>query len=295
MRRALGVAVALVASCGHAPVASVAASAPCGSCHAEETQSWESSLHHRAFTDADFRASFAREPQPFCVGCHAPLAKSKDDPRVADGVSCTACHATSRDAGDGRGLHPVGAAKRCESCHDFQDPTGALALQKTGAEHARSAFRDVGCASCHLPGRDHRFAASRDLALLRRAVELDVRAAGSTVEVIVRPQGVGHAFPTGDLFRRVRLVAYRETKEGRIVATDERAFERTFEPGVGQRKERSDERISAETRFTLDLGMASAPTRAVVRLIYERGAGRVGEDLALFSSDVLHERTLELP
>lgn len=312
MSRLLIAALAVLVSCGRGEPRSgsngTASSPPtraatqenaCGRCHVEETRTWEKSLHHRSFTDADFQASFTHEREAFCIGCHAPNAKGADDPRVAEGVSCVSCHAVARDDGDGRGVHPIGRAKSCESCHDFSDPDRVLALQKTSSEHERSPFRDVTCAGCHMNARDHGFAASRDLDRLRAAVDVSARAeASGQVEVTVRPRRVGHAFPTGDLFRRVRVFAYRETAAGRIVATDERAFERTFEPGTGHRRELADTRLEGDTRFTLDLATRPArveeSTRVVVQLVYERGAARSGDDLTLFSSDVLAERTLEL-
>ena len=289
--------LAAIASCAHrsgpAPVVA-SATAGCARCHAEETRTWEASLHHRAFTDVDFQRAFAHEPEPFCVGCHAPSATSRSDPRVADGVVCAACHTTARDRGDGRGLHPVGPARSCDGCHDFEDPAGNLALQKTAQEHARSPFRDVACKGCHMSGRDHAFAGGRDLERLRAATRLDVTARDGAVEVVVDARDVGHAFPSGDLFRRVRVLAWRETAAGRVVASDERVFERTFEPGTGPRRERADGRIEGEARFTLDLAADEAAPRVTVQLFYERGASRAGDTLSLFSSDVLHERTVTM-
>lgn len=290
--------IAAGASCAHrtGPAPTVASTGPgsCARCHAEEARTWEASLHHRAFTDVDFQRAFAHEPEAFCVGCHAPGATSRTDPRVANGVDCAACHTTSRDRGDGRGLHPVGPARGCAGCHDFDDPAGRLALQKTAQEHARSPFRDVACKGCHMTGRDHAFTGGRDLERLRASIVLDVTARDGAVDVVVDARNVGHAFPSGDLFRRVRVLAWRETETGRIVASDERVFERTFEPGTGPRRERTDGRIEGAARFTLDLAADEPAPRATVQLFYERGASRAGDTLSLFSSDVLHERTVTM-
>jgi hypothetical protein len=55
--------------------------------------------------------------------------------------------------------------------------------------------------------RSHRFAASRDPDTLRRAA--NVTATRTNEDVVVRfvPRDVGHAFPTGDIFRRLRVEA----------------------------------------------------------------------------------------
>jgi hypothetical protein len=54
--------------------------------------------------------------------------------------------------------------------------------------------------------RSHRFAASRDEAMLRSAVRITPQRRGGEVllEIAVTDR-VGHAFPTGDLFRRLRV------------------------------------------------------------------------------------------
>jgi hypothetical protein len=56
-----------------------ARSGDCGDCHVQETAEWNSSLHHSSFTDKDFQASFAVEPEKFCFDCHAPLASARGD------------------------------------------------------------------------------------------------------------------------------------------------------------------------------------------------------------------------
>ena len=104
----------------------------------------------------------------------------------------------------------------------------------------------------------------------------------------------GPDFELQSELRRVRVLAWRETAAGRVVASDERVFERTFEPGTGPRRERADGRIEGEARFTLDLAADEAAPRVTVQLFYERGASRAGDTLSLFSSDVLHERTVTM-
>ncbi len=48
-------------------------------CHARDVAEWSASLHRVSFTDHDFQASFAIEPEDFCFRCHAPLAKIRPE------------------------------------------------------------------------------------------------------------------------------------------------------------------------------------------------------------------------
>ena len=63
-------------------------------------------------------------------------------------------------------------------------------MQRTVTEHAAS-----------------RFAVASDPAMLRRALVVHVTRRGDAVAFDLAPGEVGHAVPTGDLFRRLVLVA----------------------------------------------------------------------------------------
>jgi hypothetical protein len=107
-------------------------------------------------------------------------------------------------------------------------------MQKTETEHAGSAFRAKPCASCHMetvthgprPHRDHRF----DVApLLARAIRADVaRASATRAAFRLRPGEIGHAFPTGDLFRRVAIHVEAIGEDGKSVAGARRYLMRRF-------------------------------------------------------------------
>jgi len=102
-------------------------------------------------------------------------------------------------------------------------------------EHARSEFAEVACAECHMASetgrRDHRFVASRDPELLRAAISVTARRSGvDRVLLRLAPVGVGHAFPTGDLFRRIELRVEARDAEGEMVAKTIRHLERHFAP-----------------------------------------------------------------
>ncbi|MEZ4311072.1 MAG: multiheme c-type cytochrome [Polyangiaceae bacterium] len=130
----------------------------------------------------------------------------------------------------------------CASCHEFAFPgarrgPAPLLMQSTVSEHARSAHRDKPCASCHMPERrgpagahrDHTFSASRDPDLVRSAVEIreELREGGS-LRLALTPGRVGHAFPTGDMLRRLSLTIEATSAAGEVVAREQRYLARHF-------------------------------------------------------------------
>jgi len=227
----------------------------CETCHVEIAAEWRGSLHQRSYVDPEFARALAREPQPFCRGCHAPEA----DPRApappslaALGVGCVTCHAPAglaADAvlavpGDSRAApHAVVAsaafagAPACAACHEFAFPGRAAPMQLTVREHAASRFAATSCADCHMPWtgdgagrhRSHVFAASRDPALLQRSLRVEATREPGVVVLRLVPAAVGHAVPTGDLFRRLLVEAGATDAAGIVVGHDARALGRRFE------------------------------------------------------------------
>lgn len=259
--------------------ARAADNAACESCHTAIAGEWQKSLHHTSFTDADFQRAIPRDPDPFCRGCHAP----ETDPKL--GVACTTCHVTSAEilaapasSASGRAPHPLtrtaefATEAACAKCHDFDFPDAKLrrvplAMQRTASEHYG---RSDTCATCHMTKQgghaDHRFAASRDDAFVKSAVTIRARRiAPDRVEVVLTPALVGHAFPTGDLFRRVRVSAGRSE---RFLARHYASRQEI--PGVVVRSEIGDDRVQSGERV-VELGVPAEKTR--VRVIYERAEG----------------------
>jgi len=213
-----------------------AAQAGCVTCHPAIAREWSESLHHVAGTDEPYREALAREPLPFCQACHVPEAPPRQTPSAwaeAVGVGCVTCHLTTDDAVLAiPGAHDPATPHRlrrdpafagpdaCAGCHEFAFPDARIIprpdlMQSTVQEHAASWAADYACADCHMPWvddgdarghRSHRFAASRDPELLARAVGVSARRLpGDLVELTLTPHAAGHAFPTGDLFRRLEL------------------------------------------------------------------------------------------
>jgi hypothetical protein len=194
----------------------------CEGCHAEIAGEWRASLHRRAHEDPVYQRAFAREPLPFCTGCHAPEADPAEpgpSPAHALGVGCVTCHAVDRSHATA-GAAPSKTSE-CAACHEFAFPGTAEKMQLTATEHRASPRAAVACATCHMPsvtsgGRahaSHRFEASHDPELVRRAARITAARSGRKVTFTFTPDRVGHAFPTGDLFRRLRLVVELEGRQ----------------------------------------------------------------------------------
>lgn len=203
--------------------------AKCEGCHAEEARQWRSSLHRQAFSDRLFQSAYTLEPLAFCRGCHAPEADPARPPAPALaelGVACTTCHVEAANVvtashASGGSPHPVRAEpalatrQACARCHEFEFPLlPGVAMQSTLSEHARSTASARECQSCHMPLDPARHKPSHDFSvvgnpeLLRSAVRVSAaRWTDTSVEVTLRAANVGHAFPTGDLFRRLELRA----------------------------------------------------------------------------------------
>lgn len=276
--------------------------AGCERCHEAEAAEWRASLHRTADLEPTYRRAFAIEPLPFCRGCHAP----EGDPEVPEseavaalGVGCVTCHVTDGEilaapwSGPGAppaAPHPVAREERfatadaCARCHEFAFPgTRGVEthdkMQWTVTEHARGPSSAVSCAGCHMPEdasgrRGHRFAASRDPAMLARAVRVTVtRSSASGVHIELAPAEAGHAFPTGDLFRRVEVLAEVEGPDHMSLGSDVRYLGRHFAPraqGAGRRLLRDDRVHTEPVAIDLDVGPAGAGRAIVYRVAYQR-------------------------
>jgi hypothetical protein len=285
----------------------LAANAACEGCHADVAAEWRESLHHASFDDASFQASYAREPSRFCSGCHVPhdpdAPPGAHTPLASLGIACTTCHgteATLAATGEPRGAAPH-AVKRdasfagdaaCARCHEFSFPDRSAStrdedrMQRTLAEHARSSFASASCADCHMPRgpsghRSHRFAASRDPDALRRALDARARVVEpGVVEVRLRAGQVGHAFPTGDLFRRLLVGVERVDEGGARVDGALAPMGRSFEFQGGHQRELEDRRPGGSAGAEVQVRLALAPSAGRLRYFvdYQRVQAAYGDD-----------------
>ncbi len=201
----------------------------CEGCHADIAEEWRGSLHQRSWDDRVFLTAYAIEPQSFCRGCHAPESDPSETPGEASrrmGVACVTCHERE---GEALATHPADAAhdiaverafateSACNGCHDFAFPTPQSApMQGTGVEHTRSAKAQVTCSECHMPevesgGRKHKrhdFRVQGNPELLKGALQATAsRGSDRAITVTLAAPLAGHAFPTGDMFRRLEIRA----------------------------------------------------------------------------------------
>jgi hypothetical protein len=234
-----------------------------------------------------------------CVTCHAPEgsvlaapnagASANGGSRAPTGSSVTTPN-TKAPHGVMR-VEAFGGEAACAGCHEFAFPHDArraerLLMQSTRAEHLESPFAGAGCAGCHMPlvenGKDsapgrhrsHAFVASRDPALLRSAARISATRAGGAVRVRIEPVALGHAFPTGDLFRRIEVSAEAIGADQAVAAEASRYLARHFEVDKVTRvkKLKSDDRVSSrEARvIELDLGAQAAGKPVAWRVAYQR-------------------------
>lgn len=207
------------------------ANARCASCHTEVASEWSGSNHAAAFSHATFQAAFAIEPVDECADCHAPeSSKDRSKGETDLGVGCVTCHAsTTLSSRTGHEpwvphperrktarLEPSRPDALCEDCHEVRYTETRFVLQRTASEHRASRVKDTPCVSCHMPRVttaagthvDHRAFASRDPRLLAEASTIEVSHEGTDVRFSFTRARAGHAFPTGDVFRRLRLVVH---------------------------------------------------------------------------------------
>ena len=195
------------------------------------------------FSNTLFTASFGREPRAWCVNCHAPLPEQrrpalgrgagKEDPLLAEGVNCAACHGrggevlTAREpAPAALSAHPMrrepklATSEFCGGCHQFNVPVrGAHPLkysdtpmQETLSEWAASssAARGVTCQGCHMPEGRHTFPGVHSPGWVAGALSVSFSREEGRLVAEVRARDVGHRVPSGDPFRRLRLRLCRE-------------------------------------------------------------------------------------
>lgn len=304
----------------HARADAASANAACEGCHAEAAKTWRSSLHAQAWSDPVFQRSFAEEPATFCRDCHAPETATP-----ALGVGCVTCHDPS---GTGVVLASTAAPDAleaiphrvlrdpafagdlaCASCHEFAFPDaaqpggGVTTMQRTISEHASSRFADRTCASCHMPklargARGHGFAVATDPALLRRALVASATRSDESVAFDLGPGEVGHAFPTGDLLRRLVIVAEVVADDHQLLAHEARALGRHFRFEAGAhggkvQREISDDRVQGGfQQVVLQLGPLARSQVITWRIEWQRVQSMHGEDAVIADAVVVAEGRL---
>lgn len=280
-----------------------ALNATCTACHREIAAEWANSFHAQSERDAAYQRAFRIEPLPFCQGCHAPEADVEQpvpQGAAAIGVGCVTCHVVGDDVlaapkaiEGGRAPHALtrsaafASEAACANCHQFAFPGRATAvdlMQATVREHAESAARGTTCASCHMArvgaGHDshlsHAFPGGHDRNLVKSALRVEVRrCAELRVCFALTPHRLGHAFPTGDLFRRIELSVEAVGDDQQVVSSARRYLSRhwTEQPKAVSplRRVVRDDRVAGEARsFELELEPSATRYALLWRVAYQR-------------------------
>jgi hypothetical protein len=222
-----------------------------------------------------------------CVTCHVVAgellaAPARAEARAPVRAAKAAPHPVFRDA-------RLDGSVACAGCHEFEFPDrnarkSPELMQSTVSEHARSAQGDRACASCHMPAvgpggvphRSHAFRGGHDRGLVESAVVVQAERAGALVRITITPRELGHAFPTGDLFRRLEVSAEAVGPEWQVVASQRRYLMRHWqrEPspfGVVLRRVTQDDRpLATPVLIELPLGAKASNLPIAWRVAYQR-------------------------
>jgi hypothetical protein len=145
--------------------------------------------------------------------------------------------------------------------------------------------------------RSHRFAPD-----LRAAVSVRVERRAERLVVHLTPGAIGHAFPTGDLFRRVVVVGEVVEDDWLLLARAERSLARHFRFDEGTehtqhvQHEISDDRLAHEATVELELGPRARGKDIVWRIEYQRVTNMHGDRAEVASREIVAEgRSKEEP
>ncbi|MDP2274389.1 MAG: hypothetical protein Q8N23_04825 [Archangium sp.] len=190
----------------------------CAPCHVMQHETWRASRHAVAATNRLYTTNHRQWPMRWCDECHQPLA-------LEEGVGCASCHVKERriltsapptprglEAHAERHEPALSTEEACARCHQFNFPISdaepvkfsTLPMQNTVAEW-RAWGASKPCQACHLNQGSHAMTGSHDLARLRKALTAQVTRRGADVELRLESHRAGHAVPTGDPFRALRL------------------------------------------------------------------------------------------
>ncbi|MFO0722700.1 MAG: hypothetical protein U1E65_02875 [Myxococcota bacterium] len=292
-------------------------SAYCGSCHPEAYQEWSASFHASAGSDPLFLAGFADDPDVRCARCHAPLledqaplvralkTKHSLSPSLSAvpatprrlGIGCASCHVRGGQILTARPVetdeHPtrveplLSSSAFCGSCHQFRFGRRTASgtslsdnvVQDTWREHQRAGGTER-CQDCHMGKRGHRMPGAHDAELLGEALGVrPQRQADGRFSLVLEAAANGHRFPTGDLFRHLRVELWRGDGFASVAELG-RSFgaERTAE-GTSKRMEEDTSLAPGERRNLAVDGSPGQRWRVVYVYTSERNLGlRPGAD-----------------
>jgi hypothetical protein len=282
-----------------------ALNATCTGCHREIAAEWRASFHAGSQRDAAYQRAFALEPLPFCQGCHAPETSAfapVPDAAADIGVGCVTCHVVGDHVLAAGSVSSAGVAPHaltrtpefagvgaCATCHEFAFPDAGLRdrpelMQATAHEHAQSGARDTACATCHMPSvgqgsarhLSHAFPGGHDANFVKGALRVQAeRCRADRVCLVLTATSVGHAFPTGDLFRRLEVSAEAVGSDDQVVGSARRYLSRHWSEErklatVVRRVTRDDRATNTPLHVELALTSNAASAPIAWRVAYQR-------------------------
>jgi len=164
-------------------------------------------------------------------------------PLTYEGITCVTCHVrdnkilTLHDKKD-NGVHEFKTAKNlgspdlCGNCHQFNFPNNSEDIPRFSHEPMQNTLqewryyaqkmpqkserKDIvpnSCQSCHMPEGKHTFRGAHDTTLLKNSVQLRFYEKHDSIFAEIKSVGVGHEYPTGDLFRHLNLTITNSKNE----------------------------------------------------------------------------------
>ena len=138
--------------------------------------------------------------------------------------------------------------------------------------------------------------------MLRRAIVARAARHEERVEIELAAGEVGHAFPTGDLFRRLVVVVEVVGEDYQLVAHAERTLARHFRfetsaQGAKVQREISDDRVQSQgpQRVELELGALGRGREIAWRVEWQRVQSMHGDDAVIAATVVVAEGRLPAP
>lgn len=196
--------------------------ANCSGCHMREHQDWMNSRHRVSYTNQNFFEGHIRENQDRCLHCHAPLAEQqkelKREPNIKlahEGVNCASCHIREGKVfgsvfHGSEKSHALKNPKFCAGCHEFNIngvKDGVIHLTPVNAQDTYSqwlGYKKAGgkktCQECHMPEGRHLFQGAHAQNVSPLIVTFTSRGV-----MKISLKGIGHHYPSGDVFRRITL------------------------------------------------------------------------------------------
>ncbi len=258
-----------------------------------------------------------RALSPSASPVEPPAGALKPEPRAEEGISCVVCHlrdgeVLSAHPPDPESPHPIrhdpsfGTEAACVTCHQFPAPSFVdgqthateQIMQATESEWLRWRKETGGtedCTDCHMPRGDHRMPGVHDHDRVRSAVAATVvRSRGGSV-LRLEAQDVGHAVPTGDLFRHLTVETRRSGSDTWTpIATLGRSFEVDHSGPIPVKREVADTRLWPGQ--PIDLSLADLPDGGWVRLrchlggAHDEARGLVAHEQLIFTVHELEVR-----